>query len=89
MRPTTEQRREKVFTLYRDLLKRELELSPSRAKAVSKSYLYQEVGELTGYDPIYVGRLIQVKLKEMGFPRKKQTKMTEAMDEEIKFILSL
>lgn len=92
-RPFTTIRRERVFEVYKEVIQREINEAleagkPNRARSLSKSFLYQEVAEQTGYDPVYVARLIQKKLKEKGMNRERHTKMTEIMDEEIQFILS-
>jgi predicted metallopeptidase len=63
IRSTTEQRRDKVFETYLDVLMEELIQNPSKAKAISKAWMYGKVGELTGYNPSYVGWLVQIKLK--------------------------
>ena len=93
IRPYTALRRVRAFEIYKEVIRKEIaqaqiDNKPHRAKSLSKSYLYQEVAEQTGYDPVYVARLIQKKLKEKGMNRERHSKMAEIMDEEIQFILS-
>jgi hypothetical protein len=92
IRPYTAVRRERVIEEYKKVIANEItqaekDNKPNRAKCLSKSYLYQEVAERTGYDPVYVARLIQSWLKSKGMSHSRHSKMTEIMDEEIQFIL--
>jgi len=83
---TGKQRQNLIFDKYCQAIKEELYQNPRRTQALSKSFFYNLVADDLGYNSVYVGRVVQLKLRQKGILR---TRASEIMDEEIRFILSL
>ena len=96
---TTRQRREEVFRVYSEEVKKVHQQDPELAKSLSKSYFYRKVGSRCGYVPTHVGLIVQQKLQEKGLKKRADIKnkrgkrrkaiAEEVWDEEIRFLLSL
>jgi len=83
---TARTRQEIMFQRYTELIKEHHRENPEITKALSKSYFYNKIGDEMGYNPVYVGRIIQLTLQEKGIRRDRSS---DIMDEEIRFILSI
>jgi len=88
-RPTTKKRHERILARYLELLKADYDKDSDEAIAKPKSYFYKTVADEFGNSPHFIGRIVQLGLKNMrsGESKKTQSVNKDSMDPEVRFIL--